>query len=227
MMKEDFWKNVKLIIFDVDGTLYNQKALRKVMLRKLLRYYLLRPWKYNELLIIRSFRREREKRAGFIGEDLSNEQYIWCSNQLDVDLDLVKKVINKWIFTLPNRYLKSCMYPGVRELFDNLRHAGIQTAIYSDYDSRDKLKEMQLETDLQVCSTDSDVNAFKPEPKGIQLILNKLNIRKNDCLFIGDRIELDGICATNAGVEFLLVDKKGNARDFFHKLSSKITSFVK
>ena len=37
------WQNVKVVIFDVDGTLYEQSTLRKKMLLSLLTFYIKRP----------------------------------------------------------------------------------------------------------------------------------------------------------------------------------------
>lgn len=226
-MNEAFWKELELVIFDVDGTLYNQTVLRKIMMRKLLIYYLFKPWKYRELLIIYHFRKERDKRAGFSGKDLNNEQYNWCAKRLNVEIDLVRRVIDKWIFTIPNDYLKLCMYPGVHEFFTELKNAGIQTAIYSDYESKTKLIKMNLETDLQVCSTDSGIDAFKPLPNGLFMILSNMNVPSENCLFIGDRFELDGLCAKNAGVEFFLIEKNNAEAGLFLKLSSDLIKFIK
>lgn len=217
------WKGLELVIFDVDGTLYRQSGLRKIMLFKLLRYYLIRPWKYKELLIVYHFRKEREKRPGFEGKDLEEEQYLWCAEKTGQKPDEIKRVINKWIFDAPNRYLKAALYPGVTQFFNDLKDRGIKTAIYSDYNSEDKLLEMQLVVDLQISSTDKRVNSFKPIPKGLFVILSELKItNKANCLFIGDRFELDGICAENAGVPFLLVDKISADHDFYTKLSNHL-----
>lgn len=111
------WKKVKVAIFDVDGTLYTQSKLRKKMLFSLLSYYALRPWRLKEMLMLQHFRLEREKRPGDIGPDLENAQYQWCAERGNYKVADIKKVVDKWIFTYPNKYLASCTYPGTKSFF--------------------------------------------------------------------------------------------------------------
>lgn len=224
MTRNTFFENIQLVVFDVDGTLYQQSKLRKIMFYKIVSYYLLRPWLYKDLLIIFHFRNERKKKAGYSAVDLQENQYLWPAEKLGININEVKRVIDKWIFTVPNRFLKSCMYPGVSQFIKKLRIAGIKTATYSDYNSREKIKSMQIDIDLEVSSTDPIVNSFKPLPDGLLLILSEMNIDKANCLYIGDRFELDGLCAKNAGVPFLLIDKKTAHKTFFLNLSAKLMS---
>ncbi|MFC3559012.1 HAD family hydrolase [Pedobacter jamesrossensis] len=222
-MKNIYLDNIKLVIFDVDGTLYDQSKLRKKMLVELIRYYILRPWKFKDLLIVYHFRKEREKKAGQQIDNLQEEQYNWCATKINLPVSRIKEVVNKWIFNFPIKYLKESTYPGVNSFFSKLEQNGILTAIYSDYDSKLKLESMNLAAALLVSSTDENINAMKPLPNGLNYILSKLNIvDKNKCLFIGDRQELDGLCAEQAGIPFLLVDKEQAKDNFYKSLSNKL-----
>lgn len=222
-MSDIDWDKLKLVIFDVDGTLYDQSKLRTKMLLALIKHYLLRPWKFKELLILDHFRKEREKKAGFEGDDLQNGQYQWCADAANTTVEKVKQVVDKWIFDFPNRFLPQAIYPGVNDFFRDLEKNKILTAVYSDYDSERKLKEMNISAGLLVSSTDQGINAMKPLPNGLNYILSTLNIKdKDNCLFIGDRQELDGECARLAGVPFLLVDKQRAGVDFYRALSTKL-----
>lgn len=217
------WNKLDLVIFDVDGTLYDQKKLRKKMMQSLLFYYLMRPWQFKDLLILHHFRKEREKKAGYAGTNLQIEQYEWCVNKTKIPLKRVKEVVDKWIFNFPNKYLKECVYPGVEDFFKNLEDKNILKAIYSDYDSIQKLKEMGLVVDIIVSSTDQDINAMKPLPNGLNYILNSLKIEdKTRCVFIGDRMELDGKCAENAQIPFLIINKEQAKINLFKSLSNKL-----
>jgi FMN phosphatase YigB (HAD superfamily) len=222
-MENIFWEGLELVIFDVDGTLYRQSKLRKTMLFKLLCYYTLRPWKYRELLILYHFRKERENRHDYSGSNLEEEQYEWPAALLKTKPEKIKKVIEDWMYTAPNPYLKSVLYPGIAQFFTDLKQYGIKTAIYSDYKSDDKLQAMGLSADLQICSTDKRVNSFKPLPRGLLVILEELRIKqKGNCLFIGDRFELDGLCAERAGIPFLLVDKDIADINLYTELSTQL-----
>lgn len=212
----------KVVIFDVDGTLYNQKKLRKKMLVSLLSFYLSKPWRYNDLLILHTFRQEREKRTGYVGTDLENAQYEWCAQKTGASVEQVKKVVNHWIFDYPNPLLASCIYPGVKELFSKLRERDIKIAIYSDYKAIDKIAAMGLKADLIVSSTDKNIDRFKPDPIGVNFIKNKLKVTSEECLFVGDREELDGQCAINAGVPYLILQKKSDPESFFTGIQHRI-----
>src|SRR5690606_10056812 len=115
------WEKVKVVIFDVDGTLYSQSALRKKMLFSLLSYYALRPWRLQEMLILQRFRSEREKRTGNPCSNLEDAQYQWCADRGNFNVGQVKKVVDYWMFHYPNQYLKESLYPGTKAFFTALQ----------------------------------------------------------------------------------------------------------
>lgn len=202
------WDKIKLLIFDVDGTLYDQSKLRKKMLYTLFLYYVLRPWKYKDIIALYHFRKEREKHAGYSSVDLEQEQYNWCKGKTSLNANELKLVVEKWIYDVPNQFLKGYKFVGLDTFFDELKKRNILTAVYSDYPAAKKLKAMGIEVDLIVSSTQTEVNAFKPHPKGLNYILSKFpGINAEQCVFIGDRPELDGDCAMQAGIPFLHISK--------------------
>jgi len=201
----------KVVVFDIDGTMYHQKKLRLMMLFELMIYYILRPHKLFELKIIKLFREEREKRKGYQSNDLETEQYKWVSDITKYSIQEIKKVISKWIYIKPLKYLEKSKYVYLDNLLKILKEKGIKVCVYSDYPTKEKLKALNLpiKINLEVSSIDEEINSFKPSGKGLQYIINRLGIKKNEVLFIGDRMETDGECAKNAGVDFVIIDKKG------------------
>lgn len=213
------WKNLKAIILDVDGTLYHQSKLRKKMVFQLLKYYLFRPWEVKDLFILYHFRKEREKMAGQQFDNLEETQYQICATKLNLPIARVKKVISRWIMEAPNHYLADYRYPHLITFLELMGKAGIKIAIYSDYPAMEKIKAMQVPADLVVAATDFEVNALKPNPKGLQYLLSSLNFEASQCLFIGDREELDGQAALTVGMPFLLISNKRKvAAQFYRQL---------
>lgn len=217
---------IKVVIFDVDGTLYDQSKLRRKMLLELLKYYLVRPWRLKELLILSHFRSERENKnnyndAGLI-EDL---QYEWCAVKGNYSLTDVKEIVKQWMFVFPNPYLKQYVFEGVNTFFNFLKQSNIKIAIYSDYKADDKLKSMGLEADLIVSSTDTYINKLKPNPEGLNFIVKHFTVSKEECLFIGDRQEMDAECAINAQMPYIILSKnKKEKNEFFINLKNKFKS---
>ncbi|ODT35744.1 MAG: hypothetical protein BGN92_14935 [Sphingobacteriales bacterium 41-5] len=211
-------RNKKLFIFDLDGTLYNQYKLRRFILSDLLRYYIRRPSKIKELYILYSFRKLREKYHGYCSADLDEEQYKWCAVKTNTKVEIIKKVIEKWIYNEPLKYLPRCIYPGIADLFAALRGKGILIAVYSDYPVAAKLNALRLSTNLVVSSTDACIGCFKPSPKGINYICEVLSVPKEEVVFIGDRYSRDGLCAINASVDYVLIPK--NKARAIHKINN-------
>jgi phosphoglycolate phosphatase/putative hydrolase of the HAD superfamily len=84
---------------------------------------------------------------------------------------------------------------------------------------------MDLEADIIVSSTDPEIDRLKPDPKGLLFIAEKLNVSVDECLFIGDRPELDGACAIKANMPYLIVEKKPFEKfDFFKNLINHFTA---
>ncbi|TVT43472.1 HAD family hydrolase [Hymenobacter setariae] len=219
------WTKVKAVIFDVDGTLYAQSKLRRRMLYDLLGYYALRPWRLQEMLLLRRFRAEREKRPGHQGPNLESAQYAWCADNSQFSVAQVRAVVGRWMFSHPNQYLGRCAYPGTRAFFDALRQQDIKIGIYSDYPAHDKLVVLGLPADVVVSSTDPDIDQLKPNPKGLLHIAAALGLATTDCLFIGDRPELDGECAERAGMPYLIVPRQAfDQFTFYHDLVRALTA---
>ncbi|AMP97242.1 Phosphoglycolate phosphatase [Pedobacter cryoconitis] len=201
------WKKIKVLILDVDGTLYNQSGLRRRMLYALLKYYLVRPIQLKDLLILYFFRSERGKRAGYCSNNLEIEQYQWCAAKVGAPLERIKRVVSKWMFEFPNPYLYACRYAELYPFLQLLKEHQIKVAIYSDYSAVEKLKALKIEADLVIASTDKEINCLKPKPIALFHIMKHFEVGSAACLYIGDRDELDGICADEATIRYLNINK--------------------
>lgn len=194
-------KVVQGILFDLDGTLYDQKKMHAYMTLDLLRYYLVRPHKLYEIRIIYYFRKMRYS----IPEHANIEyyQYKLVADYLKIPTEEVKRVIIFWMEERPLLYIKKCRYPCVVDLFKKIKSENIKIAVVSDYPVEKKLKHLELTADVMVYSGDTDVNNFKPNPTGFLKAAEKLNIPPENCIVIGDRDDKDGSGARNAGMFFI------------------------
>ncbi|EMR01858.1 HAD family hydrolase [Cesiribacter andamanensis] len=218
------WNTIDVVIFDVDGTLYNQSRLRRQMTRSLLSHYALRPWQAYDLQVIRIFRKEREKMCLDQVSNLEEAQYQRCAQKINVAPQKVKQIISKWMYQAPLPHLQACSYPGIQMFFNAMKKRGIKIAIYSDYPATDKLAAMGLEADLVVASTDESIDALKPNPAGLSYILTTFNTTPERCLFFGDRDELDGACARQAGMPYYILTETDKQTNFYSALAESVAT---
>jgi FMN phosphatase YigB (HAD superfamily) len=218
------WRNIKLVVFDVDGTMYNQKRLRQKMLFSLVSFYLPRPARWSELRILKIFREEREKNKSRPITDLQHDQYIWCQTRTGRDIEQIKQVVNHWILEYPLRLLNQLIYPGLHELFVALNKAGIKVAVLSDYPAEKKLQAMKLQADLVIDAADERINALKPDPAGLRFIAEYFKTDIRETVFIGDREDTDGEAARRINMNFILLDKKKIYKNYFQNLAEQIAT---
>ncbi len=210
----------KLVIFDVDGTLYHQPLLRILMLFNLVIYYSFHPLRIKELKILSTFRNMRESKEMLNSANIVNNQYEWCAQKFNLHVDNIKDIIELWIHVKPLKFLKFCRFNNLVNLLRTLAEKKIITCVYSDYIADAKLKALKLNFDKVYSSEQPEINALKPNPKGVLYILNQLEIPKEKVLFIGDRKEFDGQCAANAGIDSLII-KPFSANKVFKKLTNE------
>lgn len=209
---------IRAIFFDVDGTLYNQKRLRKRMMKALIGYYAVRPHKAHEIEWIRQFRKEREKMADDTRQDIERVQYERAATKIGTQPDKVKTIIEQWMFDHPLAYLKDYVYDGVHDFFSLVRSKEIPIGVYSDFRADEKLEAMSLEADKVVCSTDTFIDRLKPEPKGLTYLAEHFHVAPENCLMVGDRDERDGEAARRAGMHYVIIEKSDNSTNTFHQL---------
>ncbi len=96
-------------------------------------------------------------------------------------------------------------YEGIEELLEELRRRGVRLAVLSNKPHRQTVKVAE---GVFGCGTfdltmgQREGTARKPSPEGIFLILGKLGITKEECLYVGDS-EVDIETGRNAGVKTL------------------------
>ena len=198
------WRGIRVAVFDVDGTLYDQGPLRQRMVREILLYCLARPWRISLLRTIQEFRQSREQLADEEEESISRAQFERPASRLGVSPAAVEAVVEEWMFERPLRHLRACRYEGVAEVFARLKETGRTVAAFSDYPAAKKLRALELEADLVVTAMDPEVDRFKPHPAGLLQVMEQARAEPAEVLLIGDRDERDGECARRAGSPCLL-----------------------
>lgn len=208
------WTKIKGVVFDVDGTLYDQRRLRLMMLGALLGHLFSDRNAIREIRVLRYFRQAREYLADKEAGGVSEHQVKMVADKLSVDPHNVSDIVEKWIYTKPLDHVFACRYPMVDSFFEALSRRGIKIGIFSDYPIEDKLKMLRLSADAMCYSLEPDIDRLKPQTAGLQKLLKKMGLNGSECIFIGDRESRDGICARRSGMTFLLC----RGHDFYKKL---------
>jgi phosphoglycolate phosphatase len=204
------WSAIDLVIFDVDGTLYDPKKLQLGMLQQLLRH----AWdtrSLQTLAILRTFRRVREALGEIADADFLSLQYAQTAALHRTRPDLVEAMTAEWMETRPLPLLAACRYPGVEDVFAALRASGKKIAVLSDYPAVAKLIALGLSADCIVSATDASIRRLKPDPRGLLSILQSTRTPAQRALMVGDRFDRDGEVALRAGVQALIRSRRPHA----------------
>lgn len=199
------WDDIDLVVFDVDGTLYDQRRLRRRMLFELGRFSCLNL-NLKTVRTLRDFRRCRElfSRDLQSGEDFTRLQYEVTAKWRNITAEEVRAIAEDWLEARPLPFLKACRFDGVAEVFDACIAAGKRIGVWSDYPAAAKLDALGLFAQFVVSSSDETVRRLKPDPAGLNTILAKAGVPAARAILIGDRADHDGVAAQRAGAAVLL-----------------------
>ena len=208
----------KLVIWDLDGTLYFQKEFRIKMAKVLMRKLVFTPFHWKEAFVILKYRNLREAwDASDVGEDLEERQYAKTGESFCMSAKEVEQIISRWMLEEPLAHLKAYRDEIAVKTIKILQKKGIETIVYSDYPTIDKLKALEIEVSGSYAATDDVIACMKPNPKGLEYILSKYQIAKEDAIMIGDRMEKDGEVAKAAGIDYLILERKRKERELQYK----------
>ena len=203
------WNEFDLVVFDVDGTLYDQRRLRLAMLRQLLAS----AWQSRSLDTIRTlrtFRHVREALGDQPVDDFMAAQYARTADRHGKTPDQVRALATDWLEQRPLPLLGACRFPYVDAVFCGLKAMGKRIAVFSDYPAAAKLAALGLQASPIVCATDPDIGRLKPDPTGLLAVLQRTGIEASRALMIGDRIDRDAAVAQRAGMRSLIRTAKAS-----------------
>ncbi|KRA84433.1 HAD family hydrolase [Altererythrobacter sp. Root672] len=224
------WSGIKLVIFDVDGTLYDQWPLRLDMARALIADSL-QQRTLDTIRVLSTFRKVRESLGDARSVGVSNEQFRRTAKDRGCSEEHVRSIVERWIEQEPLARLRRRRTRGASELFSALKRNGRTIAAWSDYPVEPKLATLELKADLAVCSSDPAVNRFKPDPAGLQLILDRTATSPDQAIVVGDRFDRDWEAARAISVPTLIRsfrknDRSPTFRDFRDRVFAPILAEV-
>lgn len=204
-----FPEGMEALIFDLDGTLYDQGKLRIRIFLNLFFSLARNPLFISDIKVLYAFRKKRELLSTSSDDVccIDRRQYAEVAHALGLSIEEVRRIVSDWIFEKPLKHLAQCVYPGVKDLFSILRQKKYKIGIFSDYPCHAKLQALDLKADAMVCATDEKIDRLKPHPAGLLFTAKELGIPALNCFFIGDRDDKDGECARRAGMPYLILPR--------------------
>ena len=216
---------IKAILFDLDGTLYDQTVMRQKMVKDLACFFLKAPIRGAQtLFVLYHFRKIREKMRTRPGENrnLNTLQYRLTAEKTGCQEGRVREIVVQWIHQHPLTHLIHCRYTGIQKVLATCVEKKLKIGILSDYPARDKITALDLASyfELYLSSTDPEINAFKPDPAGILTACKIWCIEPNQLVYVGDRMDTDGVAARRANALFFQVNN--HLRDLEQWISKHI-----
>ncbi|MGN0620205.1 MAG: HAD family hydrolase [Ruminiclostridium sp.] len=194
-------KNIKAVVFDFDGTLYDKKNISV--------YVALKNIGHPAMLL----RTTRTLKA-FKGKDFGSRDnyYKALFTQIGGSPANADKA-KKWYFEkyLPNMITvlaeRYTVRPYVNELMKKLQQQGISVILYSDYErSEDRMGAIQAHTShIDKIYASADFGGLKPCKEAFERMLAENGLSAENTLIVGDSEVCDKKCAELCGAQFYKV----------------------
>lgn len=192
----------RLVVFDLDGTLYKKK-------RMVWRMLIAAPCEWRMMLAERKTRNALRGQY-FETKDAFDKAFFqlfaeirgcsaqqameWCEKRY---MPLLVSVIRKYYTSV--EWLSS--------FAEECKNRDIRLVVLSDYGHmHEKLAALDIEEQLfdWVVSA-PELGGLKPAPQLMSRVVERMNVTPDQCLVIGDREDTDGLLAEAAGARFFLV----------------------
>jgi HAD superfamily hydrolase (TIGR01509 family) len=201
---------LKAVIFDVDGTMYRQVPLRRAMLLRLVRTHLAHPVKgWRTIRTLSAYRRAQEDLRGEMSGDMAEAQIRITCERTGSDRASVMDCVERWMEQEPLGLLPRCRHSGLVEFLRACKARGLRLAALSDYPAAAKLQALGIADlfDAVLCAQSPEVGVFKPHPRGLIVVAERLGVSVDECLYVGDRAAVDAAAAEAAGMPCAIVTR--------------------
>lgn len=221
-------RRIRAVLFDLDGTLYRQKPLRRLMAMELLTLPLSGPGRApKRLQALRAYRHAQEalrssasrgSTALAAGSPVTQAQTMLAARTSGLPEAEVSALVDEWMQRRPLKYLGWCRMPGTEALLDWLREKDVRMAVLSDYPAAEKLKALGWADrfDFVLSAADPEIGRFKPDPRGFARACERWDMPPREVLMVGDRIEVDGAGAAAAGMPSVILGARPSGATLPH-----------
>lgn len=198
--------NIKTIVFDLDGTLYDSTGLpKKLALKELSRCALLHiaaERKARKALAGVAFKSEKEFYDRFFS---LIAKYSLCSEQ-KAEKWYREQYMHDFVEILRKHFHAR---KGLNEMVETLKGKGFKVVVFSDYGSvPQKMEALGIRTELFDALLDGpSLGGLKPCKESFEKALAAVGAESSTTLMVGDRDDTDGEGARSVGMQFIRIFK--------------------
>ena len=205
MLKEErFCLKYKCIIVDFDGTVYPLLPVQVCMGIWMVLYYLFHLLRINELFAVLLYRNLLHR---LVGQSFPASTVESFYERISVEYALSKKevevVTKRWLERNPCVFIRFFQRTSFLKKLMRLQRDGKIIVLYSDNPLKIKKDCILLKADYYFDGFQKEILCMKPCANGLSYIMDTLGVKQNEVVVIGDKIKRDGLCAMNAGVDYI------------------------
>lgn len=185
--------SIKAVAFDIDGTLYANWRL----------YIRIVPHFLKNLNFFLSYKKVRDilHRTAPL-PDFYEYQARLLADAMHVSVDTARTLINDKVYCGLCKYFpKITPYKNAVESFEIFKKAGLKCAILSDFPPQQKGDIWGAEKFCDVVLGSEGCGALKPSVYTFGTLAEKLGLKSEEILYVGNNIKADIIGARNAGMK--------------------------
>ena len=189
---------IKLVSWDVDGTLYSLTRMKWWLLRLMLREFVVGRGAdiRHDLKLLQRHRAAIaavRSRGGILTEGLSVPER-----------EMLLTAERRWY---GRAIARTGSRPGVTKLLDFFASKRIPQVVVSDYEATYKLDALRFEGYFRATYCGDSLGFVKPSPRLFDRVVADFNIEPHELLHIGDRSDTDAVAAVAAGCKCLLLGR--------------------
>ena len=191
--------DIKAVVFDFDGTLYDKKGIGLKVILQNIRH-------------LRMLAATRKVCTSFRGKYFGSKDSLFAElfAQIAKESSVTPKKAQEWYY---EHYIGSMirilqkhykLRPKSKEVISELHKMGITVILYSDYgEGEERVAAIGFgPSDFDKLYSSSEFGGLKPSEKAFEKMLSDNGFSADEILFVGDSEECDGKCAKRSGAKF-------------------------